>query len=68
MKKIPGAYILMYIAFLLTVASLFSSCANNSEYQFVVNDSMITVYDNNRIVGTVKIEGQLDSLIMLDNQ
>jgi len=29
---------------------------------------MITVYDNNHIVGTVKIEGQLDSLIMLDNQ
>ena len=29
MKKIPGAYILMYIAFLLTVASLFASCATN---------------------------------------
>lgn len=29
MKKIPGAYILMYIAFLLAVASLFSSCATN---------------------------------------
>ena len=29
MKKIPGAYILMYIAFLLTLASMFSSCATN---------------------------------------
>lgn len=29
MKKIPGAYILMYIVFLLTVASLISSCATN---------------------------------------
>jgi hypothetical protein len=29
MKKIPGAYILMYIAFLLAVASLFASCATN---------------------------------------
>lgn len=40
----------------------------NVEYQFVVTDSMITVYDANRVVGTVKLEGQLDSLITSDNQ
>lgn len=40
----------------------------NVEYQFVVTDSMMTVYDANRVVGTVKLEGQLDSLITSDNQ
>lgn len=40
----------------------------NVEYQFVVTDDSLTVYDNNRVVGTVKIEGQLDSLIIADNK
>lgn len=40
----------------------------NVEYQFVVTDSTITVWDHNRPVGTVKLEGQLDSLIIADNQ
>jgi hypothetical protein len=40
----------------------------NVEYQFVVTDSTITVWDNNRLVGNVKLEGQLDSLIMADNE
>jgi hypothetical protein len=42
------------------------------EYLFVVTDDSITVYDRQmdceRIVGTVKLEGQLDSLITADNQ
>jgi hypothetical protein len=41
---------------------------NPAEYQFVVTDDSVTVYDVNRIVGTIKLEGQLDSLITLDNQ
>ena len=40
----------------------------NAEYQFVVTDSTMTVFDQNRVVGTVKLEGQLDSLIVADNQ
>lgn len=40
----------------------------NVEYQFVVTDTIITVYDDNRIVGSVKLEGQLDSLIIADNE
>jgi hypothetical protein len=40
----------------------------NVEYQFVVTDSTITVWDHNRPVGTVRLEGQLDSLIIADNQ
>lgn len=37
------------------------------EYQMNVTDDSITVYDGARTVGTVKIQGQLDSLITLDN-
>lgn len=40
----------------------------NVEYQFVVTDSTITVWDKNRYVGDVKLEGQLDSLIVADNE
>lgn len=40
----------------------------NSEYQFVVEDSDLIVYDGNRVVGRVKIEGQLEELITEDNQ
>lgn len=40
----------------------------NVEYQFVVTDSTITVWDKNRYVGDVKLEGQLDSLITADNE
>jgi hypothetical protein len=45
---------------------------NPCEYLFTVTDDSLTVYDRTmdceRIVGTVKLEGQLDSLITLDNQ
>jgi hypothetical protein len=40
----------------------------NTEYQFVVEDRDIIVYDGNRLVGRVKLEGQLDSLLVDDNQ
>jgi predicted acetyltransferase len=40
----------------------------STEYQFVVTDTMMTVWDNNRYVGLVKIEGELDSLIIADNE
>lgn len=38
------------------------------EYQFVVTDTLMTVYDHNRVVGTVRIEGELENLIIADNQ
>ena len=38
------------------------------EYQMIVTDDSVTVYDVNRMVGTIKLEGQVDSLINLDNQ
>lgn len=38
------------------------------EYQIVVIDSVVSVYDNNRFVGEVYLEGELESLINNDNQ
>ena len=41
----------------------------NVEYQFVISDKdSITVFDKERFVGVVKLQGQLDSLIIKDNQ
>lgn len=40
----------------------------NVEYQFVLSQDSITVFDNNRLVGTVRLEGQLDSLMVADNE
>lgn len=37
------------------------------EYQFVVTDSTMTVYDGSRVVGDVRIEGELNNLINADN-
>ena len=34
------------------------------EFQFVVTDSVMSVYDGDEYVGTVKIQGQLDSLLV----
>jgi len=38
------------------------------EYQLDVNWDSITVYDGLKTIGTVKLEGQLDSLILEDNR
>jgi len=49
-------------------------CANaaklvdSTEYQFIVTDDSATVYNHGRVVGTIKLDGTLDSLIILDNQ
>jgi len=40
----------------------------NVEYQFVVTDRTITVWDDNRLVGTVKLQGELYKLIIADNE
>jgi hypothetical protein len=39
----------------------------NTEYQMVVQDDSLIIFDNNRFVGKVKCQGQLDSLITEDN-
>jgi len=40
----------------------------NVEYQFVITDRTITVWDDNRLVGTVKLQGELYKLIIADNE
>lgn len=39
----------------------------NYEYQLVIDDDSIIVFDKNRPVGKVKMEGQLEVLLMEDN-
>ena len=39
----------------------------NVEYQFVVTDDSITVFNGIHSLGTIKLEGQLDSIITADN-
>ncbi len=40
----------------------------NVEYQFVVTDDSLSVYDANRYVGSTMLEGGLEHLINNDNQ
>lgn len=39
-----------------------------SEYQFTITDDSITIKDFDRHVGTVKVEGQLEQLLIKDNE
>jgi len=45
-----------------------SSEFNPCEYQFIVVDDSVDVFDGKRFVGTVELQGQLDSLITEDNK
>lgn len=56
---------LIYVVYFATVSN---NERKNCEYQFVVIDRDIKVFDGNRVVGVVPIEGQLDSLIIADNR
>ena len=38
-----------------------------SEYQIMVTDDSISVYDGQRFVGTVKSSGAIDTLLIQDN-
>lgn len=41
----------------------------NTEYQFIIDEEdSIIVFDKERLVGSVKLEGQLDSLMIKDNE
>lgn len=67
----------LLLGLLLITCSLFGAMVtimclkpepNPCEYQFIVTDDSLTVYYGIDTLGTVKLEGQLDSLITLDNQ
>ena len=38
------------------------------EYQFFVDDTMFTVYNNDRYVGAVPVDGSMGKLILKDNE
>lgn len=40
----------------------------NTEYQMVVEDDSVIIFDRERYIGKVRLQGQLDSLIIIDNQ
>jgi hypothetical protein len=63
---LSGCLIGSAVAIMLTAKS--QPKINPCEYQMIVTDDSVTVYDYDRTVGTIKLEGQLDSLINLDNQ
>ena len=63
---LSGCLIGSAVAIMLTVKS--QPKINPCEYQFIVTDDSVTVYDYDRTVGTIKLDGQLDSLIILYNQ
>jgi hypothetical protein len=65
-KLLIATFLLLGVAISFIWAS--SRSKDPCEYQFIVTDDSVTVYDYERIVGTIKLEGQLDSLITLDNQ
>ena len=76
MKKILFSPLVAISLFLFSVALFIYSIDmhekqkpyNPCEYQFIVTDDSVTVYDYGRVVGTIKSDGSLDSLIILDNQ
>lgn len=37
-------------------------------YQFTITDDSLSVYDYNRYVGTIKLDGSLEQLINKDNE
>ena len=41
---------------------------NSPEYQFTITDDSISIQDFDRYVGTVKLEGQLEQLLIKDNE
>lgn len=38
------------------------------EYQFTITDDSATIYDYGRKVGTIKLDGEFDKLMIKDNQ
>lgn len=40
----------------------------NLEYQMIIEDDSIIIFDRDRFVGKVELQGQLDSLMIKDNE
>ena len=64
---IIGGSIVWFAHQMLSCHSYKKDVAGMHEYQMDVNWDSITIYDGAKTIGTVKMEGQLDSLIINDN-
>lgn len=65
---IIGGGIVMFAYEMLPCHSYKKDVAGMHEYQMDVNWDSITIYDGPKTIGTVKMQGQLDSLIIEDNR
>ena len=65
---IIGGALMFFACQMLPCKSYKKDVANMHEYQMDVNWDSITIYDGSKTIGTVKMEGQLDSLIIEDNR
>ena len=62
---------LLSTGILLFLLSFYDYMSRHRQMDYIINvvDDSVVLYDYNRNhVGTVKLEGQLDSLITIDNQ
>jgi hypothetical protein len=63
--------IIIGLVIALTSCSTVGKCTlkhvDPSEYQMIVTDDSAIIYDGKRFVGTIKLNGSLDSLIIEDN-
>ena len=66
-----GTILVLCIFLLFTSIGLINSTKpsyDDTVFQFTVTDSSMTVFNNETYVGTVKVQGQLDSLLVDYNQ
>lgn len=66
-----GTVLVLCIFLLLTSIGLVNSIKppyDDTVFQFTVTDSSMTVYNGDTYVGTVKVQGELDSLLVDYNQ
>lgn len=63
-----NAFVLIVTILVITTWYFYKNQPHPCEYQCIVTDDTVTVYDSKRIVGSIKLEGQLDSLITEDNK
>ena len=66
-----GTIWVLCMLLLFTCISLVNSVnyhIDDTEFQFTVTDSLMTVYNGDTYVGTVRVQGQLDSLLVDYNQ
>lgn len=70
MKHITKIAIIASITFVVCflIAAKSTKAVDDTQYQFTVIDSKIEVWNNDTYVGTVKLQGQLDSLLVDYNQ